>query len=208
MPVILKPFYTHANPHGGYVVALVTVMTVGPGELIGQAAEAVARGARSYGNEATVHALERSDDPLPPGLAADLRDCVGVAIGSSLGPAETVARLLSLYERTGAAGDPARLGIRVATTFTTLAKSDPESAEAVDQMNGLLYRWGAVIVSPGYTEPVVDWLDSRPGIETQPTEDTSLTAASVSAAERQGRRLGRLVNIVGQDLDRQAAVRL
>ena len=184
----------------------VTVVTVGPGNLIGQAAEAVARGARNYGNRATVHILDRGDDDLPPGLAVDLRDCVGVAIGSSLGPAETVDRLLSLYERTGAPNDHELLGIRVATTFTTLAKADPASAEAVDRMNGLLYRWGAVIVSPGYTEPVVDWLDNTPGIETQPKEDTSLTAASVSAAERQGRRLGRLAGIIGQGLTRQATL--
>jgi NAD(P)H dehydrogenase (quinone) len=179
-------------------------VTVGPGGLIGQVAEAVARGAQSYGNRATVHLLDQGDDALPPGLAADLRDCVGVAIGSALGPSDTVARLLRLYEQTGAASDNERLGIRVATTFTTLAKADPASAEAVDQMNRLLYRWGAVIVSPGYSEPVVDWLDNRPGIETPPKDDTTLTGASLVAAERQGRRLGRLASIIGKDLTREA----
>jgi NAD(P)H dehydrogenase (quinone) len=189
-------------------VTLVTVVTVGPGELVGQAAEAVARGARNYGNRATVHLLDRAEGDLPAGLPEDLRNCVGLAIGSSLSPKDTVTRLVSLYEQTGAASDPNRLGIRVATTFTTLDKADPASAEAVDRMNRLLYRWGAVIVSPGYSEPVVDWLDNRPGVETQLTEDTSLTAASVSAAERQGRRLGRLAEIVGKDLEGDARLRL
>jgi NAD(P)H dehydrogenase (quinone) len=187
-------------------VAFVTVVTVGSGDLLGQAAEAVARGARSYGNRASVHPLDRGEDSLPPGLADDLRDCVGVAIGSSLAPSETVTRLLSLYDQTGAESDRELLGIRVATTFTTLAKADPASAEAVDQMNRLLYRWGAVIVSPGYTEPRVDWLDNRPGIEPEPKEETSLAPASVSAAERQGRRLGRLASIIGKDLAGEATL--
>jgi multimeric flavodoxin WrbA len=187
-------------------VAFVTVVTVGPGDLVGPAAQAVARGARGYGNRASVHLLDRGEDGRVPGLADDLRDCVGVAIGSSLAPSETVARLLSLYDQTGADSNHELLGIRVATTFTTLAKADPASAEAVDQMNRLLYRWGAVIVSPGYTEPLVDWLDNRPGIEPQPKEDTSLAAVSVSAAERQGRRLGRLANIIGRDLAREGTL--
>jgi NAD(P)H dehydrogenase (quinone) len=131
-----------------------------------------------------------------------------VAIGSSLGASDTVTRLLSLYEQIAALFDPELLGIHVATTFTTLAKADPASAEAVDRMNGLLYRWGAVIVSPGYTEPVVDWLDNRPGIETSPSGATAPAAASLSAAEHQGRRLGRLAGIVGADLAREARVEL
>jgi NAD(P)H dehydrogenase (quinone) len=187
-------------------MALVTVVTLGPGELIGQVADAIARGALIHGNRATVHHLDRGDAALPSNLAADLRDSLGLAIGSSLGPAETVARLLSLYEQTGAAADNEQLGIRVATTFTTLAKADPASAEAVDQMNRLLYRWGAVIVSPGYIEPVIDWLDNRPGVETPPKDDTTLTGASVSAAERQGHRLGRLAGIIGQSIARQATL--
>ena len=189
-------------------MALVTVVTIGSGQLLGHAAEAVARGARIHDNRATVHRADPTVEPLSPALAQDLRDCIGVAVGSSLTPADTEERLIKLYQLTGAAADHERLGIRVATTFTTLARDDPASAEAVDRMNRLLYRWGAVIVSPGNTEPVVDWLDNAPGVETELDEDASLTAASVAAAERQGRRLGSLVGIIGQTLARQARVEL
>jgi NAD(P)H dehydrogenase (quinone) len=189
-------------------MALVTVVTIGAGAPLGQAAEAVARGARVSGNVANVHEVDPDGESLSAALADDLRRCLGVAIGSSLPPAETEERLRRLYQLTGAAVDHDRIGIRVATTFTTLAKDDPSSAEAVDRVNGLLYRWGAVIVSPGNTEPLVDWLDDTPGVEMQPGEDISLAVGSVAAAERQGRRLGSLVGIIENALARQARLNL
>ncbi len=189
-------------------MALVVVLAIGPGHLIGETAEAVARGARVYDNLANVHRLGPVDDGLSQALADDLRDCVGVAIGSSLTPPHTEERLNHLYELTGASRDHDRLGIRVATTFSSLAKDDPHSAESVERMNRLLYRWGAVIVSPGSVEPVVDWLDNTPGIETRADENTALAPTSIAAAERQGRRLGSLVAIVARALAHQARLGL
>jgi NAD(P)H dehydrogenase (quinone) len=189
-------------------MALVTVLAIGTGDLIGETAEAVARGARVHSNIATVHQLDPADDGLSQALADDLRDCVGVAIGSSLTPARTEERMTNIYELTGASSDHDRLGIRVATTFSSLAKDDPNSAETVERMNRLLYRWGAVIVSPGSVEPVVDWLDNTPGIETRADENTALAPTSIAAAERQGRRLGSLVGIIARALAQQARLGL
>jgi hypothetical protein len=190
-------------------MAYATIVTIGSGQLIEPLAQAVAEGADSYGTQVSTHHLDTVGDSLPAELIEDLGRSVGAAIGSSLAPDDTEAQMTAFNRLAMAAINPSELSVRVATSFTSLAKDDPAAGEAVDRMNRLLYRWGAVIVSPGYADgPVVDWLDNRPGVDMRAGDDTTLGAASVDAAKRQGRRLGALVGMIASAISRLERLQL
>lgn len=142
-------------------------------------------------------------------LIQDLRGSIGVAIGSSLLPQPTEECLEALQRLTLVAVALEQLDVRVATSFTTLPQAEPSAAEAVDRMNRLLYRWGAVVVSPGYADaPEVTWMDNRPGIAARHGRRATLRQVSVDAAERQGRRLGAMVALIGAAIDRPGGLTL
>ena len=76
-------------------------------------------------------------------------------------------------------------------------------------MDRLLYRWAAVVVSPGYADaPEVTSMDNRPGIAARHGRRATLRQVSVDAAERQGRRLGAMVALIGAAIDRPGGLTL
>ena len=157
----------------------------------------------------TTHDLGSAPNELSSVLIQDLRGSIGVAIGSSLLPQPTEECLEALQRLTLVAVALEQLDVRVATSFTTLPQAEPSAAEAVDRMNRLLYRWGAVVVSPGYADaPEVTWMDNRPGIAARHGRRATLRQVSVDAAERQGRRLGAMVALSGAPIDRPGGLTL
>jgi hypothetical protein len=190
-------------------MARVMILTIGEGPLLRPVAAAVAKGASTHGNTVIKHEPGTAPKKLSRGLVQDLRGSVGVAIGSSLSPQPTEECLEALHRLTLATVTLEQLGVRVATSFTTLPQAEPSAAEAVDRMNRLLYRWGAVIVAPGYADaPEVTWMDNRPGIAAHPDHPAALRELSLDAAERQGRRLGTIVAVVGAAMDRPGGLQL
>jgi NAD(P)H dehydrogenase (quinone) len=190
-------------------MAFATVLTIGPGAPIEPLARALAEEADAFGADVGVHHLDTVGDTIPALLLEDLAQSVGVAIGSSLAPGETEAQMKILNRAARPAIDGTPITFRVATSFTSLAKDDPNAGDAVDRMNRLLYRWGAVIVSPSYADgPAVHWLDNRPGVGLRTGSATSPDSASLQAAARQGRRLATLTGMIGAEISRLERLQL
>ena len=101
---------------------------------------------------------------------------------------DVALRTLPDFERVGVFSDT------VATALVALPAADSRLRPAIDVLNGRLYDWGAVVVSPGFAQRRVNgWFDNRPGAV---DEAGALTPAGSRSLERHGRRMARVAGLL------------
>jgi NAD(P)H dehydrogenase (quinone) len=105
------------------------------------------------------------------------------------GPA---AQLKQFIDQAGGLWQEGRLADKPVTAFTSAFNRHGGSEATILSLGNVFYHWGALIVPPGYTDPVVYAAGGNPygtSLVTGPPTGDAPEAAALKAARYQGRRL-------------------
>ncbi len=135
------------------------------------------------------HYVAQKDDPKA--TLEDLEWADGYAFGTPTRYGLPAAQLKQFIDTTGPLWFQGKLADKVATTFTSAQNAHGGQESTILALNNALYHFGAVIVPPGYTDPLLYAAGGNPygtsyvtGQETGQVSEETLTAARY-----QGRRL-------------------
>jgi NAD(P)H dehydrogenase (quinone) len=175
-------------------------------------AQAVAEGAASAGAEVR---LRRVADLAPDSAIAqnpqwrrhadaatsiaqasveDLAWADAFAFGTPTRFGAPAAQLKQFIDQTGGLWQEGRLANKPVTAFTSAFNRHGGNEATILSLSNVFYHWGALIVPPGYTDPVVYAAGGNPygtSFVTGPTGDGP-DAAALEAARYQGRRLAQI----------------
>jgi NAD(P)H dehydrogenase (quinone) len=142
----------------------------------------------------------------------DLEWAHGFAFGTPTRYGLPAAQLKEFIDQTGPLWVQGQLSNKVATSFTSSANRHGGQESTLLALNNTFYHWGALIVPPGYTSPVLYEAGGNPYGTSYPSGlegDSSVSVEALTAAHFQGYRLaqyaGRLVAGGGRRADGAAA---
>ena len=177
-------------------------------------AEAVAEGAAEAGAEVRLRrvaelAPEEAIDSNPAWRAnadatadiplatnEDVRWADGLALGSPTRFGNVSAQLKEFLDRTGPLWFAGELANKVATGFTSATNLHGGNESTLLAMYNTLYHWGAIVVTPGYTDESVTQAGGNP-YGTSHASGGGLPGPEVLAAARyQGRRLAAIAEVI------------
>lgn len=174
-------------------------------------AQAVAEGAASIGAEVRLRRVaelapdstpaqdpqwQHGDEAASIAQAAvdDLAWADAFAFGTPTRFGAPAAPLKQFIDQAGELWQEGRLADKPVTAFTSAFNRHGGSEATILSLGNVFYHWGALIVPPGYTDPVVYAAGGNPygtASVTGPTGDDS-NAAALEAATYQGRRLAQI----------------
>lgn len=100
----------------------------------------------------SAHALETQD--VPEATLDDLEWADVIMLGSPTRYGLPAAQLKQFIDQTGPLWGAGKLVNKVGTSFTSTATAHGGQESTVLAINNTFYHWGAVIVAPGYADPV------------------------------------------------------
>lgn len=175
-------------------------------------AQAVAEGAASAGAEIRLRRTAElapdsaiDDNPLwrrhadataevPEASVEDLAWADGLAFGTPTRFGAPAAQLKQFIDQTTGLWREGGLADKPVTAFTSAFNRHGGNEATILSLANVFYHWGALIVPPGYTDPVVYTAGGNPygtSAVTGPTGGAP-DAAALDAARHQGRRLARI----------------
>lgn len=174
-------------------------------------AQAVARGAESAGADVRLRRVAElapeevirsqdawhehhvaTKDTVAEATLDDLEWADGYAFGTPTRFGNVAAQLKQFIDTTGPLWAAGKLSNKAATSFTSAMNQHGGQESTILALNNVLYHWGAIIVPPGYTDPLLYASGGNPygtSLVTGQQGHDELPAETVAAAEYQGRRL-------------------
>ena len=98
------------------------------------------------------HALETEDQP--EASLADLDWADVIVLGSPTRYGLPTAQLKQFIDTTGPLWGQGKLVNKVATSFTSAGTAHGGQETTITALNNTFYHWGAIIVPPGYADPI------------------------------------------------------
>ena len=98
------------------------------------------------------HALETQD--LPEASLDDLEWADALILGSPTRYGLPTAQLKQFIDTTGPLWAQGKLVNKVATSFTSTGTAHGGQETTITALNNTFYHWGAIIVPPGYADPI------------------------------------------------------
>lgn len=98
------------------------------------------------------HALETQD--VPEATLDDLDWADVVVLGSPTRYGLPTAQLKQFIDTTGPLWGQGKLVNKVATSFTSAGTAHGGQETTITALNNTFYHWGAIIVPPGYADPI------------------------------------------------------
>ena len=147
----------------------------------------------------SAHALETQD--LPEATLDDLEWADAFMFGTPTRYGLPTAQLKQFIDQTGPLWGAGKLVNKVATSFTSSATAHGGQESTILALNNTFYHWGAIIVAPGYADPIQ--------FETGNPYGTSHTSqngvippgeAQLAAIEFQARRLVEITGYLKQGM--------
>jgi NAD(P)H dehydrogenase (quinone) len=137
------------------------------------------------------HAMATKDTVAEASLD-DLDWADGYAFGTPTRFGAPAAQLKQFLDTTGPLWAKGLLADKAVTSFTASMNRHGGQESTILALNNVFYHWGAIIVAPGYTDPLLYASGGNPyGTSLVTGQDiaTELPAEIATAAEYQGRRL-------------------
>ena len=131
---------------------------------------------------------------VPEATPADIEWCDGYVFGSPTRFGLPAAQLKQFIDQAGGLWRDGGLADKPVTAFTSAVNRHGGSEATILSLANVFYHWGALIVPPGYTDPVVYAAGGNPygtSFVTGPTGDGP-DAEALAAARYQGRRLAQV----------------
>ncbi|PZS33714.1 MAG: NAD(P)H dehydrogenase [Pseudonocardiales bacterium] len=175
-------------------------------------AQAVAEGAASAGAEVRLRRVaelapdsaidqnpqwRRHADAATSVFQASVEDLAwadAFAFGTPTRFGAPAAQLKHFIDQAGGLWQEGKLADKPVTAFTSAFNRHGGNEATILSLGNVFYHWGALIVPPGYTDPVVYAAGGNPygtSVVTGPTGDAADVAA-LEAARYQGRRLAQI----------------
>jgi NAD(P)H dehydrogenase (quinone) len=129
---------------------------------------------------------------VPEATLDDLEWADGFAFGTPTRFGGPAAQLKQFIDTTGSIWQKGMLADKAATSFTGAMNPHGGQESTILALNNIFYHWGAIIVSLGYTDPVVYAAGGNPyGTSNTASEDT-VPDAVLKSAYHQGTRVARV----------------
>ena len=133
---------------------------------------------------------QKVSQTVPEATLDDLEWADGFAFGSPTRFGLPAAQLKQFMDTTGPLWAEGKLANKVATTFTSAQNVHGGQESTILAMNNVLYHWGAIIVPPGYTDPLLFASGGNPyGTSFASGSGDPVGDETLAAAHYQGRRL-------------------
>ena len=132
-------------------------------------------------------------ETVPEASMEDLQWADGYAFGTPTRYGTPAAQLKQFIDTTGPLWAQGKLADKPATAFTSAQNRHGGQESTILALNNVFYHWGAVIVAPGYTDPMLYGSGGNPyGTSYVAGQEIAkeLPAEILEAARYQGRRLG------------------
>ncbi len=140
---------------------------------------------------------EETRDTVAVASLDDLEWADGLAFGTPTRFGNPAAQLKQFIDTTGGLWLAGKLADKVVTSFTSAANRHGGMESTILALNNVFYSWGAIIVSPGYTDPTVFGAGGNPyGVAFDSGLDGSnpMPEEVLAAARYQGSRLARFAD--------------
>jgi NAD(P)H dehydrogenase (quinone) len=134
----------------------------------------------------------KTQDTVEEATLDDLEWADGYAFGTPTRYGTPAAQLKQFIDTTGPLWAAGKLADKPATSFTSSQNVHGGQESTLLALNNVFYHWGAVIVAPGYTDPLLFSSGGNPyGTSYISGQDiaSELPAETLAAARYQGRRL-------------------
>lgn len=140
---------------------------------------------------------------VPVAELEDLAWADAYAFGTPTRFGTPAAQLKQFIDQAGGLWQEGKLADKPVTAFTSAFNRHGGSEATILSLGNVFYHWGALIVPPGYTDPVVYAAGGNPYgtsfVSGPPTGDGP-DAAAIAAATYQGRRLAQItIRLLGDD---------
>ena len=166
-------------------------------------AEAVADGAADVGAEVRLRrvagfAPANGDATAGAEVATldDVRWADGLALGSPTRFGNISAQLKHFLESTGPLWLAGELTNKVATGFTSATNLHGGNESTLLALHNTLYHWGAIVVTPGYTDQVVSQAGGNPYGTSHASGGGPPGSEVLAAARYQGSRLASIARLI------------
>jgi NAD(P)H dehydrogenase (quinone) len=139
------------------------------------------------------HLAETQD--VPEATADDVVGADAVIFGSPTRYGNVAAQLKQFIDQAGGLWQEGGLADKPVTAFTSAINRHGGSEATILSLGNVFYHWGALIVPPGYTDPVVSAAGGNPygtSFVTGTSTGNGPDAAALEAARYQGRRLAQI----------------
>lgn len=166
-------------------------------------AEAVAEGAAEAGAEVRLRRVAELGPANADATAGaevatldDVRWADGLALGSPTRFGNISAQLKHFLESTGPLWLAGELTNKVATGFTSATNLHGGNESTLLALHNTLYHWGAIVVTPGYTDEVVSQAGGNPYGTSHASGGGPPGSEVLAAARYQGSRLASIARLI------------
>lgn len=129
-------------------------------------------------------------ETVPEATPDDLAWADGYAFGTPTRFGLPAAQLKQFIDQCGPLWADGRLADKAGTSFTSSQNAHGGQESTILALNNVFYHWGAVIVPPGYTDPLLFAAGGNPYGTSYPSgQEGSVSFEALEAARYQGRRL-------------------
>lgn len=199
--------------------ARIAVIYYSASSFVHQMAQAVADGAQEAGAQVRLRRVpelapdhiiqenpawqahhEQAVREIPEAQLEDLQWCNGYALGTPTRYGNISAQLKQFIDQTGALWGGGELQDKAATSFVSAQNLHGGLESTLLSINNIFYHWGAIIIPPGYTNPIIFESGGNPygtsfasGSGGKPVDDRTL-----ATARYQGQRLAYYADLLDQ----------
>lgn len=135
----------------------------------------------------------------------DLDWADGYALGTPTRFGLPSAQLKQFIDQCGPIWQQGKLADKPATSFTSAINQHGGQESTILALNNIFYHWGALIVPPGYTDPLLYESGGNPyGTSLVAGQDSAeeIPDANLASVRYQGARLARFANTLAAEVNR------
>jgi len=143
---------------------------------------------------------------VPEATTADLDWADAVIFGTPTRYGNVAAQLKQFLDATGGLWAEGKLVDKVVSSFTSAGTAHGGHEATILALNNTFYHWGALIVAPGYADPI-QFAAGNPYGASHTSDDgqTPPDETALASAQFQGRRVADIASRLSQSAARRAA---
>jgi NAD(P)H dehydrogenase (quinone) len=133
---------------------------------------------------------EATKDVVPAVTLDDLEWADAVLLSTPTRFGNMASQLKAFIDTTGGLWFNGKLANKVVSSMASASNANGGQESTILALNNTFYHWGAIIVPPGYTDPIIFQSGGNPyGLSVTAKEDGEIASASLDAAKHQARRM-------------------
>jgi len=186
-----------------------------------QVAQAVEEGARQAGAETRLRKVRelapdeavatqagwqahvQATQHIPEATLDDLDWADGYLFGSPTRYGAMTAQLKQFFDTSGPLWAQGKLSNKAVAAFTGAGNAHGGQETTIQTIYNVMQHWGAVIVPPGYTDPIVYAAGGNPyGVSFTQPQDGKVPEEVLAAARYMGGRVARFAEVIASNRDK------